>query len=198
MEKLNIHLEEYDIAFFLVAKCASSSIKAAIKQLYGEPSGPDDILTGFNNITACEARDRDVKHRIAIVRNPWDRIVSAYYQKILSSGKSSLVNQKGIYKGMPFDEFVSAVYKLPITRENHIRNQTMYMFCESDFVPNWVIRLEDLEEEWRIIQAIAPLTDLGYRNQTEHPHYRDLYTDETRALIGKRYQRDIAILGYEF
>lgn len=196
MVNLNIILPKYKVIFFLAGKSANSSIKTAIKKMQGQER---PIHTGHKYISACRAKEKGGFHKIAIVRNPWDRFVSCYYQKIVGPKPAQLVKMKGIYKGMPFGKFVNAVNKLPKDiKEQHIRPQSMSMMCGNDFVPTWVIKLENIKAEWPELQNIIPIPDLVPRNVSEHPPYRECYNDKTRRIIAERYADDIEIFGYEF
>lgn len=196
MINLTIILKQYKVIFFLSGKCANSSIKAAIKKMQGIEK---PIHSGHEYIDACRALKKKEFLKIAVVRNPWARFVSCYCQKIVGPKPAQLVKMKNIYKGMPFDDFVKEVCRLPRDiGEQHIRLQTRTMLCKNEFVPEWIIKLENIEWEWQRLQEIIPIPDLVPRNTTEHPHYSRYYNDETRELIGKRYSKDIKIFNYEF
>jgi len=195
---LNILLREYKTIFFLVGKAANSSIKVAIKQMQGQGR---PYHSGHEYIDACKAHQLKGFHKIAVVRNPWARFVSCYYQKIVGPKPAFLTKLDGIHKGMLFEDFVHAVGRLPKRlqgREQHIRPQTVSMMCGDEFVPNWIIKLENIESEWKRLQEIIPISDLVPRNTTEHPPYRELYTEKTKRIIARRYAQDIEILNYQF
>lgn len=195
MINLNIILKDHKVIFFLSGKSGNTAVKTAIKGMYGVTR---PIHSGYEYIDACRAQKKKDFLKIAIVRNPWSRFVSCYYQKIVGPKPAQLVSIKGIYKGMPFDDFVNVVSKLPLNREQHIRPQTMSMMCDGEFVPDWIIKLEDIETEWPRLQKIIPIPDLVPRNVSEHPHYSECYTERTRRVIERRYADDIRILGYQF
>jgi hypothetical protein len=157
--------------------------------------------SGHEYIDACKAQQLQGFHKIAVVRNPWSRFVSCYQQKIVGPKPATLVKMDGIYKGMSFEDFVRAVGRLPKrfqNREQHIRPQTVSMICGNEFVPDWVIKLEDIKSEWKELQKVIPIPDLVPRNTTEHPPYRECYTEKTKRIIARRYAQDIEILNYKF
>ena len=39
---------------------------------------------------------------------------------------------------------------------------------------------------------------LGHAMPTKHKNYAEYYTEETKALIGERYKKDVEYFGYEF
>lgn len=194
---LNICLDDFKTIFFLNGKVANSSIKRAIKTMQGKPLRP--IHTGWNLISACGAKKKKGYHKIAIVRNPWARFVSCYYQKIIGPKPTGILNLKGMHKGMPFNDFVEAVKKVPKdTHEMHLRPQTVSMICNDVFVPDWIIKLENIKTEWKELQKIIPIPDTIPRNTTEHPPYRECYTEANKRFVARQYAQDIELLNYKF
>jgi len=194
---LNICLDEFKTIFFLNGKVANSSIKTAIKIMEGKPPVPKH--TGYNLISACGAKKKKGYYKVAVVRNPWARFVSCYYQKLVGPKPTGILKIKGMYKGMSFGEFVRSVERTPKDiREMHLRPQTTNMLCGGEFIPNWVIRLENIEEGWKELQKVIPIPDLIPRNTTEHPPYRECYTEEQKQFVTRRYAQDIELLNYEF
>lgn len=192
----NIPLYGSKVVFFLVAKAANTSIKIALAEYLGLST--NNIHRQHERISACDAVNLKDFLKIAVVRNPWDRVVSVYYQKIIGNGASSL-HKLGFHPSMTFKEFVKKVCGAPGVTEAHIRPQTMQMFCGDRFVPDFIIRMENLKRGWRYVQKIIPgIPDLEVCNRCEHPPYRECYTEETRRLVEDFYANDIEILGYEF
>jgi len=195
---LNICLDEFKTIFFINGKVANSSIKQAIKKMEGKPPRP--IHSGWHYISACGAKKKRDYLKVAVVRNPWARFVSCYYQKILGPKPTNIVNRKGFYKGMSFDDFAEAVKRniSKHTREMHLRPQTVSMVCENEFIPTWVIKLENIRDEWKKLQEVIPIPDTVPRNTTEHPHYRELYNEQQKRFVARRYAQDIELLDYKF
>lgn len=196
MKYNNILIEKH--VFFLVAKAANSSIKAAIKEYKGQKVEPNSLHRGHDFISPCEALTVMGK-KIAFVRNPWDRVVSCYYQKIVGDGHSNLLKMKPFFKGMSFAEFVKGICEHKDTNEAHIRNQTAHMMCNGVFVPDMIIKFEQLSEKWPVIQKIIPgLPDLKKLNRSKHPYYKTLFSEKLKSLVAKRYQKDLRLFNYEF
>jgi len=194
---LNICLDEFKTIFFLNGKVANSSIKKAIREMEGKPSHP--IHSGWHYISACGVKKKEGYLKVAVVRNPWARFVSCYYQKIVGPKPTHIVNIRGFRKGMSFGDFVEAVERTPKTkREMHLRPQTVSMVCENEFIPTWVIKLENIKKEWKKLQKVLPIPDLIPRNTTEHPPYRECYNEKQKQFVAERYAQDIELLNYEF
>jgi hypothetical protein len=193
---LNIIIKENKAIFFLAGKSANSTVKAALRQMVSGTTRP--VHSGWETIDPCKAMKKEDYLKIAVVRNPWSRFVSCYYQKIVGPKPAQLTRMKHISKGMSFDAFAKAVSRLPSNAEQHVRPQINSMMCKGELVPDWVIKLENIDTEWKKLQEIIPVPDLVPRNTTDHPHYRECYTEETRRIIGRRFKDDVEILGYQF
>jgi hypothetical protein len=121
----------------------------------------------------------------AVVRNPWDRIVSlwAFWNKI-----------KKTY--VPFDTFV--------------RNLNNYKFAEESWftfdqpqkawIPNgvtYLLKFETLEEDFKVIQEkLGCHEPLPRLNTSEHDDYHTYYTPETWDIVANVFKDDIEEFGY--
>ncbi len=198
MKHNNILIEERKVIFFLVAKAANSSIKAVLKKYLGKRIKPDTLHKDWIRPGPCEARQKWDYYKIAIVRNPWERLVSTYAQKIIGTGKSRLF-EHGCWWGMNFSDFIQVVCSQPDCTEAHIRDQTLSMMCGGEFVPKWIIDMHQLDRQWpRLQEIIKGLPDLTKRNTSKHRPYQEYYTSRLKDMVAKRYAQDIQELGYEF
>ena len=180
----NVLLAEHDTAFFLAAKSANSSIKAALKSAMGLSTDPDGLHRGWDYRSPCELQA--VGHRFGFVRHPIARAVSCYYQKIIGTGRSALF-LKGFWRGMSWEQFVEVVCATPDEiADLHIQSQHHGMTCRGRVVPR-IWRIEELN--WADVQSACPfaLPDLDHRNANPHPDWRDM----PHARLLDRYRADL-------
>lgn len=142
------------------------------------------------------------------VRNPWDRVVSAF--SYLSQGGSNLLDKFNSmiylskYQGQ-FERFVkgelgendSAVF-----HQMHFRPQYKYV-CDKDgkIAVDFVGKYENLEEDFGKIHeelGFSVKNGLPRLNQSEHGHYKDYYTERTKEIVGNAYKKDIELFDYGF
>lgn len=123
----------------------------------------------------------------AVVRNPWDRLVSGYhYYKKKGSPN---------FTWRTFDEFVTCkeLGKLGRNQVHYIQNR------EGEIAVDLVIRFENLQEDFKHIQnryhCYEPLTK---NNVTSHRDYREYYTPETKDIVSRLFEADIHRFGYRF
>ena len=182
-----------DVTFVAIPKNASTSIGQWLHQnflrqiTYGKVSCIHCPLPLIENATPVTC---------AVVRNPWDRVVSAWaYEK----RNPFRYMRRWMTRDSPsFDEFV--------------RNLSSYYLVESawfswatpqkTWIPDgvtYLLRFETLSEDFRVIQDLFGCSvPLPHDNRTDHDAYRSYYTDETRALVADMFKEDIEAFGYEF
>ncbi|MCK6370200.1 MAG: sulfotransferase family protein [Gammaproteobacteria bacterium] len=129
--------------------------------------------------------------KFAVVRNPWDRLVSAY---------KFLVGPAGI----DFRDFVFNGYPVPGQPEVRRRFEPQWEFvCDSgkNLIVDEVVRFENLEAGIEpIFQRIfGERVPLPRRNvSAERRDYREYFDAETREHVRACYRDDIELFGYDF
>lgn len=130
----------------------------------------------------------------AFVRNPWDRMVSCYFHKIVTKRSNEF---KECFD-KDFDFFVHFVSKIDVTQSNpHIRLQTRLIPVEQcDFIG----RVENFDEDFDFVcnKIGIQRVELPRIHQTAHEHYSHYYTPKTRKIIAKLYREDIETFGFSF
>lgn len=132
--------------------------------------------------------------KFAFVRNPWDRILSCYQNKV--AAKTYPIFEECYNKD--FDYFVRFIDRKDLsTADRHIKPQTLLIPVDDlDFIG----RLETFSTDLPYVLGIIGAKDLNYKhkNRSDHLHYSHYYTDETREIIARKYKDDIEIFGYHF
>jgi len=144
----------------------------------------------------------------SFVRNPWARLVSGYNQKMSQpelSGERPAKRLREIDRrfrpGMGFEEFAKLVCVLPDDRtEKHFRSQSYFLKHEGQLIPDFVGRLEQIEQDWPVLQEVMGVQlQLRHANKAGDADYRSYYSDTgIRDLVANRYAEDISTFGYEF
>lgn len=133
--------------------------------------------------------------KFAFVRNPWDRLVSCYFNKVLTKNHRAF---RECY-GKDFDYFVDFVSKKDLeSADRHIQFQTSLI--PLGFV-DFIGRMENFEADLRIVLekiGIDPLIEIPKKNQTSRLHYSYYYTEKTKKIVEEIYKRDINYFGYSF
>jgi hypothetical protein len=206
--------KKYEFIYYPIPKVACSSIKANIAKIMEIKLINDHPhSTPFPEIPLW-ASAANKYFKFAFVRNPWDRLVSCYKDKIYyCTDHTGKVNAYGdnlppfmrkyscFQKGMPFEDFVKAVSKIPDhAAEAHFISQHTYLEHHGDLVPNFIGKFENIGEDWgRVCKSIKIKTpSLEHRKKVADKPYKSFYTDETIEIVASRYEKDISMFGYNF
>lgn len=157
----------------------------------------------------------------AVVRNPFDRVVSEYHfrRRRFESGEANphLANLH-----LPFKQWVIDTYRhgdystrgffertgVPFNECNMIDGTLLWFLpqvawlaaADGTLLAGELLRFENLAADWNEFAARHRIPGrLERRNASPRgANHRGYYDAETRGLIGEYYQADLAALGYDF
>ena len=139
----------------------------------------------------------------SIVRNPWDRLVSAYH--FLSQGGLNADDSKDANKYVNrysgFNEFISGAFKDDaILTQIHFRPQHEWISDENNVIADYVGKFEDLQHHISACLALVGLPDyqLPHVNKATHKHYKQYYSKESIDIVETIYSRDIELFDYTY
>lgn len=210
---------ELRCVFVHVPKTGGTSIECALglrsrrgdrRALYGRIESDELKQRGFvsgylQHLTAADIRalapagSLSGYFSFAIVRNPWDRLVSSFVNK--DPHLSRQARAAGVeLEGLEFEHYVAATSEL---RHAHLQPQWEYLMdADGKLLVDFVGRFESLQESFREV-----CRRLGIRRRLPHAKksqkrkfsdFREYYTEAARKAVEQRYVRDIALFGYEF
>ena len=189
--------DRHECLFIHITKCAGTSVA---KSLFGELP---KHYTAIQYRVIFGRRTFNRYFKFAFVRNPWDRLYSAY--SYLKGGGWSQWDhewfQKNIGHALDFNSFVLEWLQPKRVRSHiHFRPQTDFI-CDSRGRPllDHLGYFETLREDFRHITCILGLkTQLVHVNASKRFDYRSVYTEDAIEKVRKLYYRDIIDLGYDF
>ena len=140
--------------------------------------------------------------KYAIVRNPYDRLVSCWKNK---TSKKHAAKHKDIFtktksSGITFKKFVLMFDEGYFSEENyydrHLLPQVDFIIDDIDYIG----KVENLQKDFDTVCEKVGMNKftLPHTNRTEHKHYREYYDKETRKIVDKIYSRDIDLFDYRF
>ena len=141
--------------------------------------------------------------KFAVVRNSWDRLVSAY-RFIYNGGgqvEHDLEMQARIKPYEDFGHFVrSWLVPSGLRRGIHFLPQSTFVCLDDGTVPlDFVGHFETLADDFcHITQQLGVERSLQHLNASQRRHYKDYYDPETVAIVAELYREDIELLGYDF
>lgn len=216
--EIGIYLERYQAVYVDIAKVASSSIKATLASLLQIEStwgNPHDVeFSRPKSIDPEGDRIYPNLYSFAFVRNPWDRLVSCYRDKIAGeahdftgfagSGVAHCLVRFEVFRaGMSFGEFACAVAAIPDQEaDEHFRSQSDCVTNSAGRVGiDFVGRYEKLDADFAEVARRIGLPGgivLPRLQAAPRRDYTTYYTPELRALIENRYAEDVELFHYRF
>lgn len=179
--------------FFHVPKTGGLSVSEA---LFGNhAAGHLDVRTARLIFGAWRVR---TYFKFTFVRNPWDRLVSAYHYLRRGHPMSKIVDVVG---SMEFTDFVKTRLRDPLVAADvHLRPQASFLLDETGrLTVDFVGRFESLEADFSTVARRLGLErTLPHRNTSAHADYRRYYDEESRAIVADFYRQDIELFGYRF
>lgn len=137
--------------------------------------------------------------KFCFVRNPWDRLVSAYHY--LRKGHPTSPIAHTLMRGASFAEFVTETLRSPaVARELHIRPQCSFVVdSRGELVVDFVGRFEHLERDFETVaRRLGQARKLEAHNQSLHQDYESYYDDQTQKIVADFYRQDIELFNYRF
>ena len=126
--------------------------------------------------------------RFSVVRNPWDRFISAW--KYLPATRDRSL--RDLLANLPMD---GAEYR-HLTRPQHA-----ILYDENDrLIVDYIIRFESLQRDFdEVCKMIGkPRRKLPHVNQGNRGHYSDYFDEESRRVFLHHFGRDVELFGYEY
>jgi chondroitin 4-sulfotransferase 11 len=143
----------------------------------------------------------DSYFKFTVVRNPWDRLVSALAwtdqkwvrgEELTISGFDSQVRQ--------LHDLLVTARTAPVQLPHYLYPQSLYIFDAARRpLVNFIGRYENLAADWRVIcDKLRVSIELPARMKSHHRDYREYYSPETRQRVADMYALDINLFHYEF
>ena len=200
--------------YYYVPKVACSTIRKMLANFEGiEWKHAWDGKTDFSYIDPKQITKHLTYFKFAFVRNPWDRLVSCYFDKVVSvksmkkddfknfnncvSG-GEYINFKKYgkdFKNMEFPEFAEFVCTLRDSEsDGHFRSQHTFV-GNTDFVG----RFENLHDDLnKLRKKLRMNIQEEHLMKSAHRNYKDYYDDKLINMVSKRYTVDIKLYGYKY
>ena len=206
-------LDALKLVYLSVPKAACSSIKAALAKAGGIVVANNQSVHSHPQMRIQEGRLNAAQsgfYKFSFVRNPFERLVSCYREKIMFI--PSPEHPKPLYEyyffSLPahisFAEFAERVAQIPDPlADNHFKSQLALLYSEGELQVDYVGKMEDLNNEWkRIAEEYQFDPNLVPSNVTKsrqgcHSDYRLYYTEALAKLVRERYRQDVEVFGYE-
>jgi len=192
---------EHGVVFIHIPKNAGTSIYSTFGM--DVPPNTHCPVAGF---LAADAEAYRAAYSFGFVRNPWDRMVSAFHylkEKPISDDDKRWATAN-LSDFETFQAFMAGL------QNRNFRNRVLiwrHFKPQWHFLADWsgkdavsfIGRYENLEADIAEIgEAIGVEPALTRENVTQKAHYSTYYTPESRALVERMYREDLQRYGYTF
>ena len=200
-----------------VPKVANTSIKASLSRLLKTP--PEQGVRSTTDvfwiksthgetslITPLEARSHRGTHfSFSFVRNPFDRLVSAYNNKVLElDDVTRPMQEMGLRHNMPFAEFLEQTVSTDDEKlDVHLLPQARILCVDGQLIPSFVGQMEQMRSHWQTLQnwlrrerlpELGEIPEKNVRRGDDHSDLKQYYADPaTVRMVEERYGEDIAL-----
>jgi hypothetical protein len=142
-------------------------------------------------------------YKFAFVRNPWDRLYSAY--RYLKAGgwndEDKQWAETHLSRFSSFNEFVRHwLTKENINKHKHFWPQRRFI-CDSRnrLLIDYLAYFETLHEDYDVIKSRLQIdTEIGRHNVNPGETYKEAYDYKSKMIVADVYSEDIALFGYDF
>ncbi|MFG0262408.1 MAG: sulfotransferase family protein [Novipirellula sp. JB048] len=142
-------------------------------------------------------------YKFTFVRNPFDRLVSAYTY-LQQTGKSTSRNDRRfraryLSRYGSFKEFVCAGLNRPAIKNwGHFIPQSRFIASDDRKIQvDFVGRVENMARDFVIVAERLKLpTQITHTNKSQRDHFSKYYDSESEEIVREHYRRDFELLGY--
>lgn len=181
--------EDKKIVFIHIPRTGGTTIR----QIFNQP-----LQGGQKTAIDCH-RELGVEwpsyYKFAVVRNPWDRLVSQYmFFKVDPIG--SLHRNLG-----PSESFPQFIKRKLGPIQGQLRFYLDFWLGDGmgNLLPDRIVRFENFVPELtEVLNQFNIDVEIPHLNQIEKPHYSLFYDAESRDLVADKFRDDIEYFGYVF
>jgi hypothetical protein len=192
---------EHKFIFVHVPKSAGIAVASS---LFGDIADTHRRIVEYQ--TMLSKREFDSFFKFTFVRNPWDRVVSAFFylKKGGINARDQAWSSKNLASYSDFDSFVKSwINTKNINSQWHFRPQWQFICLPGKRQPavDFVGYFENLANDYTYIRKKLGIgVELQNKNAAGNRDrdYRSYYNNETKRIVTDAYSRDIELLGYDF
>jgi hypothetical protein len=192
--------QETKSIFIHIPKAAGTSIARAIYGInVGHRKASDYIRISKKEFYSY--------YRFSFVRNPWDRVFSAY--NFAKQGGTKLVQPipSTVYRSSAFESFETFIsewlIEADLSKEDVVfEPQSTYIYDTSEnLLVDHIGKIETFSKDIAVIEDHLKISiDLQNLNQSNRKFkdYREAFNDKTAEIVSKIYSKDIKLFNYKF
>lgn len=193
------YYDKYNCIFIHIPKAAGQSVGLALF---------NDRHPGHWRLKDFEWENKNKKEKytkFTIVRNPWDRVVSAYNYLVNHTKYKTDQDFSKLYLKdySDFNDFIlHGLRKDEVINWVHFRPQLSFLEDENGNIDiDFIGRFENIQNDFNSICKIINIDtydELKIHNSGDREKYQSYYNEETRNVVRDVYEKDIEYFNYKF
>lgn len=210
-------IEKRKLGYIQIPKVATRSVQVCLSRYYAELNDkplPEEwtkeAIRHIESQTTYHLSHEKISNLtdeyfiFGFVRNPYDRLYSAYKNKVIqplsrTAGRSIFENH-GIELGISFKQFVDIVISIPDENiDRHLRSQSWFLTYKGKLIPKYIGHLEFFDNDWAKLDKEFKLGSPPHKNSTvnlDKENFRHQYDAELEEKVFNRYKNDFELFGY--
>jgi hypothetical protein len=193
-----IQLPSIQLIYVPIPKVANRSIKTALADKVGISGKLSAHKYHWDFISVKDVLLHS-NYSFAFVRNPLERLVSCFVQKIEKKNSKNLLWKYGnlIDQESSFKDFAEFVCRTPDSiADRHFKSQHKFLLRNGEIAVDYLGKFEHLETDWKVLSEQFKLPLLNHTNKSERLGAKHYYDKELAKKVKKRYAKDIEIFNY--
>jgi hypothetical protein len=209
---------EHELFFHRIPKNANSSLVTSVSQMMQGAELPTAIKDKRrlkkvqvrpSELSAEEAKAVETYFKFFVVRNPYDRVLSAYLSKIVrraKAGKPSKLRggSKPVTEAPSFEQFCRMLANGALYRDRHWTPQIEYLVFPKDRY-DFIARLESIDKDFEVLAQKLGRSSAASGMVAEDPRHstnasarrKEFYTGPLYDLVFDLYRADFEAFGYD-
>jgi hypothetical protein len=203
--------------FVAINKTGTTSIHDALECVSEIKSVGDSQSPFYFHATAKKIKskfkknnwDWDSYFKFSFVRNPWDRMVSAYFYRLKMVKRWNITKPKDKHTQDVYESFQVQLHstnnfnewlKKYIKHESVAFHQHKFLYDNDEKIVDFVGKFENLNNDFNhaMNKIKCGHIKLPFLNRSSRKSYKEYYTEETRNMIKNYYKKDIKLFNYYY
>lgn len=199
--------KEQKFGFLHIPRTAGGSIVNELVKTDWVVLGHDETSEHYLHIKDYRVyNEKDNTYVITTIRNPYDRLVSAYFYLMAGGDNSKDQLDKEIYLSSfkSFEEFVLKglhwFRRKKMLKQIHFRPQNYWMIDKSRKVlVDKIFNFENLDELFEFIAKNSQIKveEIMHVHASKRTHFEDYYSKKMKKIVYNTYRSDFKLFNYK-